>query len=377
MHIAINNITVEVLPGETIIETARRTGCVIPSLCYEKGANHKSSCMVCAVKNCSNGQIIPSCSTLPTEGMQIETESEEVLMVRTLSLELLLSDHRADCEAPCSMVCPKGLDVERMLGYYDNGQHGMAYSLIADAFMLPEIGCDNCKALCEKACRRGTIDKPVSIRAIIKEVVGLDKEVVDLDGEIVGLDGKMVGVNKEIVGLNKEKDGLYGEIVSLSKGITGLNSGNPIVQEEKLVNQKIDKQLFFSRLGRFTEKEKSILKQTVTTPSTCLHCACAGRKGCNLRHYATAMGIKRPRYDASSALPAMGKVHVKANMWLEPAKCIRCGLCVYNSKNGFTFKDRGFGMQIVIPEENKDNVAESIAGICPTGALFIIDNPIT
>jgi ferredoxin len=58
-------------------------------------------------------------------------------------------------------------------------------------------------------------------------------------------------------------------------------------------------------------------------------------------------------------------------MWCEPAKCIRCGLCVYNSKNGFTFKDRGFGMQVIIPKENKTNVTEKLAELCPTGALYI------
>ena len=41
-------------------------------------------------------------------------------------------------------------------------------------------------------------------------------------------------------------------------------------------------------------------------------------------------------------LPVKEKIHVKGRMWFEPAKCIRCGLCVYNSENGFTFKNRGW-----------------------------------
>jgi hypothetical protein len=32
---------------------------------------------------------------------------------------------------------------------------------------------------------------------------------------------------------------------------------------------------------------------------------------------------------------------------------------------------RGFDMQVVIPEENKNNVDEEIANLCPTGALFV------
>ncbi len=321
MQITINNTPVEILEGETILEAAKRTGYTIPSLCYAKGSRHKSSCMVCAVRNNTNGQVIPSCTTFPTDGMQIDTESEEVILIRSLSLELLLSDHKADCEAPCSMVCPKGLDVEKMLGYYDTGNHAQACQTIANAFNLPEIACDNCKAPCEKACRRGSIDKSVSIREIIKEVVARFEY---------------------------------------------------FPSKEDRQSCKNDKNIYHSRLGRFTGKEKERLKQTVTTPSRCLHCACAGRTGCKLRLFATAQGIKRPRYDTSSTLPVMDRQHIYGNLWFEQAKCIRCGLCVYNSNNGFTFKDRGFGMQVVLPEENKKNINETLAGLCPTGAIYMI-----
>ena len=172
MVITINNKEIEVLEGETLIGVARRAGFRVPSMCYAKEAKHKSSCMVCVVRNSVSGQMIPSCSTYPVEGMRIETDSEEVSRLRALSLELLLSDHRADCEAPCTLVCTQGLDVERMLYLYDAGRYGEARSLLAAVFSLPAVGCDTCKAPCEKACRRGTVDKAVEIRAIIKELAG-------------------------------------------------------------------------------------------------------------------------------------------------------------------------------------------------------------
>lgn len=319
MVITIDNTNVEVLEGETLLEVARRAGYSIPSLCYAKGAKHKSSCMVCAVKNCATGQIIPSCTTNPVDGMHIETDSEEVGLIRTLSFELLLSDHRADCEAPCTLVCPQGLDIEGMLSYYDAGRQKEAYDTLAAAFSLPEIACDNCKAPCEKACRRGTVDKPVSIRVIIREVAGM-------------ADAKSAAMEMNL--------------------------------------PKPDKKAFLSRLGRFTEKERTFLKANIHSASNCLHCACSGRGDCKLRHYSTLQGIKRSRYEASSALPAMNKIHIYGNLWFEQAKCIRCGLCVYNSENGFTFRDRGFGMQVVLPEENQKNIKEELAELCPTGALY-------
>ena len=329
MKIVINNKDVEVREGETLIEVAERVGYSIPSLCYSKGNQHKSSCMVCAVKDCANGQIIPSCSTLPTEGMQIDTESADVKLARTLSLELLLSDHRADCDAPCSLVCPEGLDIEKMLDYYDAGKMPEAHKEIAKSFRLPQVACETCKAPCEKACRRGTIDKAVAIRSIITEVIDKFHQA------------------------------------ALGKSTDTMN------EQQSQQPAKHDKNIFRSRLGRFSEEEKELLKSTVTTTSRCLHCACVGQEGCKLRLYATSESIKRSRYEISSALPAMTRQHVSGNIWFEPAKCVSCGLCVYNSKNGFTFKDRGFVMQVMLPKENAENINEKLTELCPTGALYI------
>ncbi|TLX76445.1 formate dehydrogenase [Labilibacter sediminis] len=322
MQITINDKTIEVQGQDTLLEIARHEGFEIPSLCWSKDAKHKSSCMLCAVKDMSRGQIIPSCTSKPVEGMQIDTQSEEVMQVRTMSLELLLSDHRADCEAPCSLVCPAKLDIERMLDYYDKGQKEKAVGLIKHAFDLPKLACEDCKAPCEKACRRGNIDAPVSIRKLIKELTDeMDAAVVD-----------------------------------------------------EVENVAIDKKLFQSRLGRFSDSEKIRLKETVSTPSNCLHCACTGRSDCQLRTHATAHKIKRPGYDMSSELQVMSKTKVNDIMYFEPSKCIRCGLCVYNSDNGFTFKDRGFGMEVILPEENKKNIRVELASLCPTGALYIVEN---
>ncbi|MFV0554702.1 MAG: 2Fe-2S iron-sulfur cluster-binding protein [Mangrovibacterium sp.] len=318
MQIKIDKQTYTVQEGETIIETARRNGIDIPSLCYAKGAKHQASCMVCAVKNTANGQIIPSCSTRPTEGMELESMSEELKLLRTLSLELLLSDHRADCEAPCSTVCPVGLDVGRVMELYDNQQHEQARAVIAAAFQLPTIACDTCeKKPCEKVCRRGTIDKAVEISQIIHDLV----------------------------------------------------DGNVAPQSADAYHY--DKSRFQSKVGQFTADEKARIKLTVDGASRCLHCKCSGQQGCQLRQLATAHGIRRSRYGSSSALPVLERQHIKGDMWFEPSKCIRCGLCVLNSDNGFTFRDRGFGMQVVIPEENKNNASVKLAELCPTGAIYL------
>jgi NADH dehydrogenase/NADH:ubiquinone oxidoreductase subunit G len=196
MRIKINNKPIDVFDNEKLIEAARRYGIEIPALCYATGYQHQSSCMVCVVKNCETGQIIPSCSTIVVEGMNIDSESDEVKELRRQSLELLLSDHIAVCRPPC--------DIEK----------------------------------------------------------------------------------------------------------------------------------------------------------------------CKLRQYAIKYRAKWNRYSRYSAIKATQPQHIKGDLWFDVTKCIRCGLCVYNSQDGFTFKGRGFEMQVVLPIESINNVDESLWNICPTQALY-------
>ena len=97
MKIIVNNQELEVSGQRVLIDELREAGYNIPSMCYASGAKHQPSCMVCMVRNEATDQMIPSCATYPTEGMRIDTESDEVIALRRMSIELLLSDHRARC----------------------------------------------------------------------------------------------------------------------------------------------------------------------------------------------------------------------------------------------------------------------------------------
>ena len=198
MKIKLNNKETEVFEGEKLIEVLRREGFDVPSLCYAKGMKHQASCMVCMVKNCETEQMIPACSTVATEGMSIDSESDEVKDLRRQSIELLLSDHIAVCRPPCEP------------------------------------------------------------------------------------------------------------------------------------------------------------------------------KHCSLRKFAIEYRANWNRFSRYSAIKAAPPQYVKDNLWFDVTKCIRCGLCVYNSKDSFTFKNRGFGMEVVLPEESVKNVDKSLCEICPTQALHIV-----
>jgi NADH dehydrogenase/NADH:ubiquinone oxidoreductase subunit G len=59
--------------GETIFQIAARNGINIPTLCYNRKVSLTTSCFVCVVKDKKTGKFLPSCSTCPIEGQEIES----------------------------------------------------------------------------------------------------------------------------------------------------------------------------------------------------------------------------------------------------------------------------------------------------------------
>ena len=50
MQITINGRNIEAAEGSTILQTARREGIEIPTLCYLEGVNDIGSCRLCVVE---------------------------------------------------------------------------------------------------------------------------------------------------------------------------------------------------------------------------------------------------------------------------------------------------------------------------------------
>ncbi len=129
VKLKINNTGFEVPEGLTILEVARDAGFVIPTLCHRDGLSHYTSCMVCMVKNRKTNSFIPSCSALVQDGMDIDISGDDVMLLRRKSIELLLSEHRAECEAPCRVVCPAGYNIPLINRYISGGDLESAISL--------------------------------------------------------------------------------------------------------------------------------------------------------------------------------------------------------------------------------------------------------
>ena len=163
MRLLIDHIPVEVSEGTTVMEAAAFAGVVIPSMCFLPGYKNNSSCMICMVKDDSTGKFFPSCAMPVAEGMKIITQSEEVREIRKQALELLLSDHVGDCEAPCRLTCPAFMDIPLMNRLIASGDFNEALKIVREEIALPLILGYICPAPCEKACHRGSIDQPVLI----------------------------------------------------------------------------------------------------------------------------------------------------------------------------------------------------------------------
>lgn len=164
--LSIDHHTLTVPVGTTILDAAATVGIVIPTLCHCPGLPSLPGCMICAVSDETSGsRLVPACATPAAEGMRISTTAPAALDMRRTMLELLLSNHAADCEAPCQSACPCHFDIPVMLEQLSRDDDSAALATVLERLALPVTLGHICLAPCEKVCRRAVIDAPVAICA--------------------------------------------------------------------------------------------------------------------------------------------------------------------------------------------------------------------
>ncbi len=163
INIILNGKPLKGNPGEYIVEVAKREGIIIPTLCNDERLEPYSSCYVCVVEIEGNPKPQPSCSTRIAEGMVINTESEKVVKARHTALNLLMSNHYADCVAPCKETCPAGVDVQGYISLIEKELYSEAVALIKEVNPLPAICGRVCVRPCEAACRRNLLDENTGV----------------------------------------------------------------------------------------------------------------------------------------------------------------------------------------------------------------------
>ncbi len=172
--LTIDNREVEVADGSTILDAAEKLGIEIPTMCFLKGYKPSTSCMVCVVKVIGSEYLVPACGAIAEDGMQVESDTEEVRQARKAALELLLSDHVGDCMGPCQVTCPANMNIPLMIRQISAGQLRDAIATVKKDIALPAVLGRICPAPCERACRRAVYDEAVSICLLKRYVADVD-----------------------------------------------------------------------------------------------------------------------------------------------------------------------------------------------------------
>ncbi len=99
INLEIDGVPISVPHETTILQAAEQLGIEIPTLCYLKNLRPDGSCRMCMVE-INGGRkpgLFPACAEYCSEGMNILTRSQAVIEARRFVLDLLMSDHDADC----------------------------------------------------------------------------------------------------------------------------------------------------------------------------------------------------------------------------------------------------------------------------------------
>ena len=353
IKLKIDDIELIAEEGTTILETAVKAGISIPTLCHKDGVEHYSSCMACMVKDNNTERYLPSCTALAQEGMNIDASGEHVISLRKKAVELLLSEHRAECEAPCRVVCPGGYNIPLMNRHLIAGNYDAASQLTLSEINTPEILCVNCPGYCENACRRKKVDIPISIRNI-KLFIAKSFPASDTSDRV-----------------NSEE--------SIKESRKKLKAAKPFASQiGKIEPEELHQWLKECEENVERFREISDLISASGEAGNCMHCDCRAADDCRLRDLADSLSLKDPRGKIVNS-PIEKKINPNTGLVFENAKCIKCGLCVRICEDStdepvLCFINRGFISIISEPlTEEFNNVlkkkSDECISVCPTGAL--------
>jgi formate dehydrogenase major subunit len=176
-----NNITIKINgkeisaePGKTILQVARDNGFDIPAMCYEPRLEPHRSCLICSVEEMKSRKVLISCAVPVADGMEIETDSPAAVASRKAALELLLSNHYADCKGPCNVNCPASVDIQGYLALAGEGKYLEALELVRETNPMPLMCGRVCVRYCESNCRRNFTDSPAALNFVKRYVADLE-----------------------------------------------------------------------------------------------------------------------------------------------------------------------------------------------------------
>jgi NADH-quinone oxidoreductase subunit G len=145
--VTIDNITIEVEPGTSILNAARKIGGDVapPAMCYYttlKGSGGK--CRTCLVEVAAGStadprpmpKLVASCRTNVMDGMVVKNiTSDKVIDARNGVVEFLLINHPLDCP-----ICDQAGECSLQDLGYDHGKEGTRYEFARRTFEKHDLG---------------------------------------------------------------------------------------------------------------------------------------------------------------------------------------------------------------------------------------------
>jgi formate dehydrogenase major subunit len=197
MLLKIDGVNCSAKPGQSVLEVALLNNIEIPHLCQSGLLNPYGACGLCIIEVEGVPKLLRSCATLASDNMVVTTMSDRITASRKLALELLLSNHRGDCLAPCQRACPGDTDCQAYVGLIANGEYDDALELLKKSYPLPAALGRICPHPCESECRRQLKEEPIAIASLKQFVADLDlasckphlPQVAKSSGKTVGIVG--------------------------------------------------------------------------------------------------------------------------------------------------------------------------------------------
>lgn len=97
LTLKINDQDVSGREGATVLEVAREHNIRIPSLCFLEGISAVGGCRLCLVEVKGISKLLPACVTRIQEGMEVYTETEQLVEYRRMILEMLFTEGNHIC----------------------------------------------------------------------------------------------------------------------------------------------------------------------------------------------------------------------------------------------------------------------------------------
>jgi len=138
--------------GKSILDVAVENNIEIPTLCFHPDVKVKHHCGMCVVKIKGEDNLKRACTTIIRDGMEIITESKEIILKRKKNLDKILKKHLLECDDCVWFQHCKLLELVKKFGAKpiakknENNQIFQSGAIVFDQTKC--IGCKNCIDVC-------------------------------------------------------------------------------------------------------------------------------------------------------------------------------------------------------------------------------------